>query len=49
MLTPHMEVLHKEIAYVEAFTQKDSHISTHDGLVNLVAKLEIQYQSLEVA
>lgn len=49
MLTPHMEVLHNELAYVETLLKKDPHISTHEGLVTLAAKLDIQIKSLEVA
>ena len=37
MSTPHMEVLYKELAYAETLMKKDSHISTHDGLVDLVS------------
>lgn len=48
MLTPHMKVLHKEIAYARTLMKKYSHISTHDGLVNLFGELGIQYKSLEV-
>ena len=47
MLTPHMEVLDKELAYTEKLMKKDFHLSTHDDLVDLVAQLDIQYQSLE--
>ena len=49
MLTPHMEVLHKELAYDETLMKKDNQLSTHDGLVDLAAQLDVQYQSLEVA
>lgn len=49
MLTPHIEVLHKELASAEILKKKDNQIFTHDGLVDLVAQLDIQYQSLEVA
>lgn len=41
MLTPHMEVLYKELTYAEKLMKKDSHLSTHDGLVNLVVELDI--------
>ena len=37
MLTPHMEVLHKELAYAVILMKRDSHISTHEGLVDLVS------------
>ena len=49
MLTPHMEVLHKELAFVETLMKKDPHLSTHKGLVNLVVKITIQIKSFEVA
>ena len=49
MLTPHMEVLHKELAFVKTLMKKDNQLSTHDGLVDLVVEIDIQYQSLEVA
>jgi hypothetical protein len=49
MLTPHMKVLNKDLAYVEILMKKDCHISTPDGLVNLVVEIDIQYHSLEVA
>ena len=41
MLTSHMEVLHKELAYAETLMKKDSHLSTHDGLVDLATQLDI--------
>ena len=34
-ITPHLEVLHKEQAYVETVLKKDPNISTLDGLVHL--------------
>ena len=40
----HMEVLHKELSYGKILLKKDSQLSTHDGLVDLVSWLEIQYQ-----
>ena len=48
-LTPHMEILHKEIRYVETMLKKDPNLSTLDGLVHLVAEIEIQIKSLDVA
>ena len=48
MLTSHMKVIHKELAYDEILMKKYSNLSTHDGLVNLATELDIQYQSLEV-
>ena len=44
-----MEILHKEVGYVETFVKKDPNLSTLDGLVHLVVKLAIQIKSLEVA
>ena len=41
MLTPYMELLHKELVYAETLMKTVSHLSTHDGLVNLAAKLDI--------
>ena len=35
MLTPHIELLHKELAYEETLLKKYSHPSTHEGLVDL--------------
>ena len=49
ILTPHMEVLHKELAFAETLMKIDSHLSTHEGLVDLDAELDVQIQSLEVA
>ena len=49
MLTTHMEVLHKELAYVEMLLKKEPHLFIHEGLVTLVANLDIQIKSLEVA
>ena len=37
MLTPHMEVLHKELAFTETLNNIDNQLSTHDGLVVLAA------------
>ena len=44
-----MDILHKELGYVETLMKKDPNLSTLDGLVNLVAKLAIQIKSLDVA
>ena len=44
-----MEILHKELGYVETLLKKDPNISTLDGLVDLAAKLAIQLKSLVVA
>ena len=48
-LTPHMEILHKELGYVENLPKKDLNLSTLDGLVQLVVDLIIQIKSLDVA
>ena len=44
-----MEILHKELGYVETLMKKDPNISTLDGLVHLAAEMAIQIKSLEVA
>ena len=44
-----MEILHKELGYVETLMKKDPNLSTLDGLVHLVAKLAIQIKYLDVA
>lgn len=49
MLIPHMEMLHKELAFVDTLMKKDSQLSTYEGLVNIVSHLEIQIHSLDVA
>ena len=49
LITPHLEVLHKEKMYVEIVLKKDPNISTHEGLVDLVAELAIQHKSLDIA
>ena len=48
-ITPHLEVLHKEKMYAEIVLKKDPNISTHEGLVDLPAKLAIQHKSLDIA
>ena len=48
-ITPHLEVLHKEQMYAETILKKDPNISTHEGLVDLAAKLAVQQKSLDVA
>ena len=40
-ITPHLEVLHKEQAYVEIVLKKDPNISTLDGLVHLTVEIAI--------
>ena len=47
MLTPNMEVLYKEQPQEEALIQKDAHLSTHEGLVDMDARLEIEIQTLD--
>ena len=47
-LTPHMEILHKELGYAKKLLKKDPNLSTLDGLVLLASKLTIQLKSLEV-
>ena len=44
-----MEVLHKELAFSKTLMKKYSHLSAHDGLIDLAIKLDVQFQSLEVA
>ena len=48
-LTPHMEILQKELAYAEIVLKKDHNLSTLDGLVHLAAETTIQIKSLDVA
>ena len=48
-LTPHIEILHKDLGYAETFMKKDPNISTLDGLVHLAVELAIQIKSLDVA
>ena len=48
-MTRHMEILHKELGYVETLMKKDPNLSTLDGLVHLVVELAIQIKSLDVA
>ena len=43
-----MEVLHKELAFVETLMKKDPHLSTCESLVNLASEIAIQIKSLEV-
>ena len=48
-LTPHMDILQKELTYAENVLKKDPNISTLDVLVHLASKIAIQIKSLEVA
>ena len=41
MLIPHMEVLQKELDFEETLIKKNSHLSTHEGLVDMATHLEI--------
>ena len=47
-ITPHLEVLHKEQAYVEIVLNKDPNLSTLDGIFHLAAETTIQHKSLEI-
>ena len=47
-LTPHMEILQKQLAYAKIVLKKDPNISTLDGFVHLAAKMAIQIKSLDV-
>ena len=44
-----MEILHKELGYIETLMKKYPNLSILDGLVHLATKLAIQIKSLEVA
>ena len=44
-LTPHMEILQKELAYVETMLKKDPNLSNLEGLVHLVVETTIQINS----
>ena len=48
-LTPHMEILQRELAYAETVLKNDPNLSTVDGLVHLAAETTIQIKSLDVA
>ena len=48
-LTPHMEILHKELGYAKKLLKKDTNLSTSYGLVHLAKELAIQIKSLDVA
>ena len=48
-ITPHLEVLHKEQAYVETILNKVPNLSTLEKLVHLVAETTIHHKSLEIA
>ena len=40
-ITPHMEVLHKELAYAKNVLKKYPNLSTLEGLVNLAVEITI--------
>ena len=48
-MTLHMEILQKELAFIETLMKKDTHLSTHEGLVHIATELAIQIKSLEVS
>ena len=48
-LTSHLEILQKELAYVEIVLKKHPNLSTLDVLVHLVVETTIQIKSLEVS
>ena len=48
-ITPHMEILQKELAYVENVLKKDPNLFTLDGLVHLAVETTIHIKSLDVA
>ena len=48
-ITPHMEILQKELGYAENVLKKDPNLSTLDGLVHFAAETTIQIKSLKVA
>ena len=48
-LTPHMEILHKELGYAKTLMKKDPNLSTLGGLVHLAIELSIQIKSLDVS
>ena len=47
-LTPHIEILQKELAYDEKVLKKYPNLSTLNGLVHLVVETAIQIKSLDV-
>ena len=49
MLFPHIEVMKLELSIVKGLMRRDTNISTEEGFVELVATLEIQIHTLEVA
>ena len=47
-ITPHMEVLHKELAYAMNVLKKIPNLSTSEGLVHLIVETTIQLKALEI-
>ena len=48
-ITPHMEVLQKELAYAKNVLKKDLNLSTLEGLAHLAAEIAIQLKALKLA
>ena len=44
-----MEILHKEIWYIETLLKKYPNLSKLDGLIHLVVELAIQIKSFDIA
>ena len=49
MFLPHMEVINLELSIANTLMSHDENISNEEGLVDLVASLEIQIHTLETA
>ena len=49
MLLPYLEIIHRKLPIAQNLMKKDTHLSTHEGLVTLATNLEIQIKSLQVA
>ena len=49
LITPHLEILHKEQAYAETILKKYVNLSTLDGLVHLAIETDIKHKSLDIA
>ena len=47
MLLPHMEVMKHELSISDTLMRQDANISIEEGLVKLLATLEIQIHTLE--
>ena len=48
-ITPHTEILDKELAYATNVLEKDPNLSTLEGLVHLVVEITIQLKALEIS